>query len=324
MKVLAYGLVLGTSFLLSHICDAQTKVPTPTPMSKSIPAHADHLIEGYQWQSEIPLSTDAIIVIENPYGNISLRSTQAESPSLIGHIQRNKQSTGKVDIKIQESPSLVKINVFYPEGHFQQAINSKDRIDIGLVVPQDRRVKAKTGKGDISGKNLISVVEAESDSGEISLKTSSAVKLTTNNGPIAVSFDDIKIAEASHIHSDSGKIALTVRSDAAAQITAKSEAGKVETINSTGEKVNQGKTFQRELGSNGQRIAAVSISGDVHLRIRNPVSVSTTSSAVKVSKRLTDLPPPKVWQPGDPIREIPIGVIDRSTSTKKKSDPTEK
>ena len=312
-----------TSSSIVHAAVSSTHSTKQEPTIES--AEANHMIEGYQWQGQKKLSPQAKLILENPYGNVSLRTTQGDKASLIGHIQRNKKSLTRVAIEIEETSDLVTIKVVYPPAHFAQSGNQKDRVDLGFVVPQDRRVEVRTKDGDVRGKNIFTFLKVESVGGNVAIKTSSAIEAKTQSGSINVAFNDVKTALASRFETESGHVQLSFLPGVDLKLDARSEQGQIDFTNEQGITKSYQRQFNLEVGAKEQEISAFTKTGRVKIGVRQTATIVTSSAGAKVSKRLTDLPPPKRWQPGDPIKVIPIGRIEKkASSVKKKSDPSEK
>lgn len=159
------------------------------------PQLEDWLIERFEqtWQ----VDEGAAISINNPWGNLVVRTHQASEVYLLGHLQRHRDDPRQLDLQVERvetasgSPTTLALGVEFAAAAVEQqspAAWDKRRIDITVFVPHAADLRFETGDGQLEVRGSAGHVEATTRSGTIKLRVAGSVDVRSQHGRVLAQF----------------------------------------------------------------------------------------------------------------------------------------
>jgi len=106
---------------------------------------------------------------------------------------------------------------------------NRAKINFDVQVPRGVRFNALTTNGNVLGRNLASVVEAETTNGNVDVSTSEWASATTTNGGIHVSIGNAKWSGELKVRSTNGSVDVTLPASAEFKLEARTTNGGIHT-----------------------------------------------------------------------------------------------
>lgn len=178
LKILAYSAFL---FLAPVSLWAQDAAPAPAPKAAAAKKRPVKF-EVYKYETS-KLLPNAVIEVDNPWGDIRLRSHRKPMVKVEGAVQRIGDDAPSPVFTPSESAEMFKFSVDVPEGILEPRSN---RVDLVIYLPKDLLAKVKTKDGTIEAKKTIGTIEAETETGKIVITHHGKVTATSQDGPIQV------------------------------------------------------------------------------------------------------------------------------------------
>jgi hypothetical protein len=174
---------------------------------KSAPERdADVRIERTDQEFDIPRDVTRI-AIDNPLGEINVRSRDEREVGIHAVIQRMPPQFEKIKIKSRRDGDTLHIDVVSDAG---ADATQTGRADIAVFVPNDLALSLRTRDARISAKKRGGALEATTDGGEIQASSFSRLTLRSRSGQIRAAAIGKRWSGVSEISTDTGRIVLLV------------------------------------------------------------------------------------------------------------------
>ena len=225
-----------------------------------------------RFQTAETLSTQQVVQIKNPYGDLRCRAAFQQEVEILANIQKQEEDPYEADIHIEKDATRLMIEVLYVRRPDMNAVPETDhmkkrRIDMTLIVPLGAQLKAQTLTGLIEAKGLHASIQADSVSGDIVLSTKDSAQARTERGAINVTLLNPAWSKPPRLETVTGSITVWLPQDMDATIEANTE-GIISTdysIEIRRKPSSRKKTARATLGEGSRRLTISSIKGDVRL-----------------------------------------------------------
>ena len=157
------------------------------PVAAGEPSLDDWQITRQEWTGK--LGPESSVAIVNPHGDLRVRAGDAGEVSSLAVIQRHRDDPRQAAVATEEGEDGMRLEVRYPEAAAGEPLEipeawRKRRVDLTVFVPKEASVSARTRTGLLELKGLAGDVEAESDRGDLRLRTAGSVRARTVYGEI--------------------------------------------------------------------------------------------------------------------------------------------
>ena len=233
--------------------------------------------ETSEWRKTYELQPGGRIEIGNINGRIDVRPGEGNAVEVIARkIARGatreaaKDALGRIEIKEESSPSMVKIETKLQRGNGGLFGGGSLQVEYTLRVPRNLELRVSTVNGGVEIEGVTGKVSAEATNGGIRARDiSGQIEATTTNGGVEV--DLAKVPEGGvKLECTNGGIKLRLPSDAKASITARVTNGGIETsgltIEAAGDKTNR--RLDGRMNGGGPRIELEGTNGGIRISSR--------------------------------------------------------
>lgn len=233
--------------------------------------------ETSEWRKTYELQPGGRIEIGNINGRIDVRPGEGNAVEVVARkIARGatreaaRDALGRIEIKEESSPSLVKIDTKLQRGNGGLFGGGSLQVEYALRVPQNRDLRVSTVNGGVEIEGVAGRVSAEATNGGIRARDiSGQIEATTTNGGVEV--DLAKMPEGGvKLECTNGGIKLRLPSDARASITARVTNGGIETsgltIETAGDKTSR--RLDGRMNGGGPRIELEGTNGGIRISSR--------------------------------------------------------
>lgn len=169
----------------------------------------DWTIDNWRWNGELAPSTS--IEVDNPWGDVRLRASDAGEMESSAMIQRRHADPVRAEVRVSRRGSTIKLEVVYPAA----PRGDLHRVDLALFVPKDAPIAVRTHAGMIQARGLANDLRLRSTSGNVVVSTSGTVRVDTRDGDVDVTLAGSAWSSAPRLVSRDGDI--TLRLDAASE-----------------------------------------------------------------------------------------------------------
>ncbi|MGH8172979.1 MAG: hypothetical protein ACREPX_07510 [Rhodanobacteraceae bacterium] len=149
------------------------------------------------------------IAIDNPWGEINVRSRDEREVGIHAVIQRMPPDFQKIELKSRIDGDTLQIDVVKAASRNDEAA-TPGRADVAVYVPADLALSLSTKSGRISARKRQGALQATTDSGEIQASSFSRLNLRSRSGQIRAAAIGKRWQGISEIATDSGRIVLLV------------------------------------------------------------------------------------------------------------------
>ncbi|HEY0406074.1 MAG TPA: DUF4097 family beta strand repeat-containing protein [Pyrinomonadaceae bacterium] len=246
----------------------------PTLSGNSQAQNSEELRE--ELHRTFPLTADGRITLANISGAVKITAWDRNEIK-IDAVKRayTRERLDEAQIKINSNADSIDINVDYPERNYyvnkgDERRNSLASIDYALTIPRGARLESiELVNGDLDVEGLTGDVKASLVNGHVTARgLAGEAKLSTVNGRLEATFDHLSPDKAISLGSVNGPLAVTIPSDANAQLRANTVHGSI--TNDFGLRVRHGEYVGSDLagtlGSGGPRIKLANVNGPITIR----------------------------------------------------------
>ena len=230
----------------------------------------DWSIERFQWSG----STQRIVALEivNPHGDVRTRSSGINEIEVLANIQNAPGDPYEAVVRIADETVPFRIEVEWKLREGADTGESKSgmekrRVDLTVIVPRMSPLMVRTAAGLIEAKGHGAAVAAESESGEIRIKTEGTVSARSNRGAIDAVLGTIDQKTFSTFETTTGDITVWLPAGAAVTVEAQTE-GVISTDYSIDIRRAEGgsrKNATATIGGGGPQLKIQTIRGQVRL-----------------------------------------------------------
>ncbi|HEY6269685.1 MAG TPA: DUF4097 family beta strand repeat-containing protein [Candidatus Acidoferrum sp.] len=143
---------------------------------------------------------------------------------------------------------------------------NRAKIDFGVHVPRGVNFHGLTTNGSVVGRNLASVVEAETTNGNVDVSTSEWASATTTNGGIRVSMGGAKWTGELKVRTTNGSVEVTMPASAEFRVNAATTNGKIQTdFPVTVQGSFSSKELSGTVGGGGRELKVATTNGTIRL-----------------------------------------------------------
>ena len=193
-------------FLLSLVlaaCAVESKKSTPE-------RHADVRIERADKEFDIPTGVTRI-AIDNPWGEINVRSRDEREVGIHAVIQRLPPQFPEVEFRSKREGETLRIEVVVAGTDVKtEGATAPARADIAVYIPTDLALALTTRDARIAATRRVGAIEATTTSGEIHASSLGRLQLHSQSGQIRAIAIGKSWQGASELDTDSGRIVLLV------------------------------------------------------------------------------------------------------------------
>jgi hypothetical protein len=150
------------------------------------------------------------IAIDNPWGEINVRSRDERELGLHAVIQRLPPRYPKVELKSRREGDTLRVEVVVADVGPNADQTAAARADVAVYVPGDLAIALTTRDGRIAATRRAAAVEARTDSGEIHASSLGRLDLHSRSGQIRAIAIGKSWQGVSELGTDSGRIVLLV------------------------------------------------------------------------------------------------------------------
>ena len=138
----------------------------------------DYTVDRHDWNKEFKQAVS--IHINNPFGNIYLKSSTDSTFKFHAVIQNHKSRKTKAHYSLSQKGKILYLNIIFPNN---ESIND-ERADISLLVPKTVSLFLLLNGGIVEAKKIISPLTVIGNSTTIKVKSRADVDLFTKHGTI--------------------------------------------------------------------------------------------------------------------------------------------
>lgn len=232
-------------------------------------------IEKYRWKGGI--GDNEVIEVTNLLGDVRARLSENDQVSFSAITQRHDEDPHRSDFQVTEDGGRLRIQVAFvaPEGSDltrQTADMEKRRVDLTILIPAGARLEARTERGLIEAKGLMSEVVASSTTGDVVVSIDGSVTARTERGKIQAILKNPEWDTAPRLETLTGNISLWLPNGTAALVHAET-TGLITTdysIEVESDPKSDHKTAVAKIGRKSRRRLSIhSVKGNVQiLRLR--------------------------------------------------------
>ena len=171
----------------------------------------DWIIERTEYSAV--LQDHTVVAVTNHFGDIRVRTSNDDMISIFAITQRHIKDVIKSQIQIDSVENTLQIAVKYPSqadnkdaNHINDIDITNRRVDISLLIPKYATLSMNTIDGRIESKGHLGPIQAKTDSGQVILVTRGPVNVSSDDGPITITFKNDKWSAPSSVESSTGKI----------------------------------------------------------------------------------------------------------------------
>ncbi|MCG8465354.1 MAG: hypothetical protein MI750_10955 [Xanthomonadales bacterium] len=194
MKQLSTSFLTGLILLLSSPLIAQAEgmgafaaaASSPVAMGQAADAKKTAKrpvkFDIYRYESD-KVKPDSVVTIDNPWGDIRIRTHRALNVKIEGTVQRIGDDAPVPTYKPVEKDGVLSFGIEIPGAVYEPRSN---RVDLVIYLPQKMKIAVKTKDGTIEAKKTISSIDATSESGKIVITNHGNVKAKSDKGLVQV------------------------------------------------------------------------------------------------------------------------------------------
>ncbi len=182
------------------------------PAAAQEPPPADWTIDNWRWQGELAPSTS--VEVDNPWGDVRLRASDAREMESSAMIQRRNADPVRAEVRVSRRGSVIKFVVAYPAA----PRGDLHRVDLALFVPKGAPVAVRTRAGMIQARGLANDLRLRSTSGNVVVSTSGTVRIDTREGDVDVTLSGSAWSSAPRLVSRDGDITLRLDAESEARV----------------------------------------------------------------------------------------------------------
>lgn len=253
-------------------------------------ARAQELTE--EFHHSYTLAASGSVRVKNINGGIHITAWD-QNEVKVDAVKRawSKEKLDEAKIVVESDPNSIYVWTQYPEENQNwhsdcgdsgsRCRNNPASVEYTLTVPRNARLdRISDINGGIEISGVRGEVSANSVNGRVRVNgLSAAANVSTVNGSVEAAFD--RFASSSKVHSVNGRVAVTLPSDAAAEIQAHSINGSID--NDFGIPVERprfvGRNLEGRLGAGGPRLELNTVNGSIEVRHASdgkPLSTGTS------------------------------------------------
>jgi hypothetical protein len=191
-------------------------VPHATAQDSSLP---DWAIESLRWHGD--LNPSQSLEIQNPWGDVRLRASDAGEVETSAVVQRRKSDPVLPEVKVERVKGVLRIVVGYPE----PPTGDLYRVDLAVFVPKGVYVVVETRDGMIEARGVSNDLRLRTIGGEVKVANKGGTQVSTVRGDVTLELGVTSWREPPRIASDEGDVSvrLAENSDARIRIRAAGE-----------------------------------------------------------------------------------------------------
>lgn len=233
--------------------------------------------ETAEWRKSYELQPGGRVEIVNVNGGIDVKPGEGNGVEIIARKiaqgpsrEAAKEALGRIEIKEESSPSLVKIETKLQRNSAGLFSGGGLQVEYIVRVPRHVELRVSTVNGGVEIEGVSGKINAEATNGGIKARDiSGPIEATTTNGGVEV--DLAKVPEAGvKLECTNGGIKLRLPADAKASISARITNGGIETsgltLDGTGEQSRR--RLDGRLNGGGPRIDLEGTNGGIRISSR--------------------------------------------------------
>lgn len=178
MTVMVPVSFLANSAVLAAPAEAGGKLQAGSTAAAKRPVKFD--IHKYESSKLVP---EAQITVTNLWGDVRLRTHRDPNVKVEGALQRIGEDAPEPAFKPVENEKTFEFTVDIPDGVYEPRSN---RVDLVVYVPGKSNVKIMTRDGSIEAKKTIMNLDAQSESGNITITNHGSVNAKSVKGKVQV------------------------------------------------------------------------------------------------------------------------------------------
>lgn len=194
MKQLSTSFLTGVVLLLSSPLIAQAEglgafgaaATTPAAMGQAADtkkaAKRPVKFDIYRYESD-KVKPDSVVSIDNPWGDIRIRTHRALNVKIEGTVQRIGEDAPIPTYKPVEKDGVLSFGIEIPGASYEPRSN---RVDLVIYLPQKMKIAVATKDGTIESKKTIASIDATSESGKIVITNHGSVTAKSDEGLVQV------------------------------------------------------------------------------------------------------------------------------------------
>lgn len=199
----------------------------------SSPSHARENVTEFTWNG--PLTPGRRVEISGLYGDIVVVPVMLPEIHLYARKHGLRDDPEQVQVRVDGNGDRLRICTTRP-GHddacdpvpgFENVLDRDTDVDMKLQLPLGTPLIARTTYGDIDLRGITAEVHAFTEQGRCRIETSRGGSVETTNGDIRLVLGRMLPHQELNVRSVNGKIRLDVPRDFDAEVTARTENGRV-------------------------------------------------------------------------------------------------
>lgn len=230
--------------------------------AQAAPSNDEWQHDRREWNLELP--KDGPVTVNNPWGDIRVRTHLKEEVYVLANIQHHQQDKRAMELVIDnESKNKLGLKAHFDGEHKKStpADWAPRRIDLTVFVPAKQALSLETTKGLAEVRGLEAPLGVKTHTGNARLRVKNTVDLYSDYGDVQVFFTNTRWLKASRIETRASDIEVILPKGAQSEVSIETH-GQITTDFSLTIDRDEAESYKRAKASIGKKGKALKIKSD--------------------------------------------------------------